>query len=305
MSENLSVADRVRAHFTSLPAKQQAVARLLTEEPTDVAMSSVNALAARAGVDAATVVRTCQSLGYSGWRDLLNDVRVDLARRRTFAERVADLNPKDAGLLDRIHERANRNVDDTFGGLDLVEFDRTAEAMSRAGMVVVIAGGVSTGVGAFLSSSLQIIGVRSDQATGLSAGAPLLAPLGPDDVVLGISVWRYLRTTVKTLTYAKEALGVTTIALTDNPLSPAAQVADHTLVAHTATVGPRMSMTGMTALIEALVARTALFDPARSQRSAEVASRLYFGGHVLDAPPPHDGPTGAWDRALSEEGNND
>lgn len=299
MSEDLSVADRVRARFASLPAKQQDVARLLTEAPSVVAMASVSELAARAGVDAATVVRTCQNLGYSGWRDLLSDVKVDLVRRRTFAERVADLKPGDAGLVERIHDRARRNVDETFGNLDHAELDRIAQVLSRAGMVVVMAGGVSTGVGAFLASSLEIIGIRSQQATGLSAGAPLLAPLGPDDVVLGISVWRYLRTTVKTLKYAKEALGVTTVTLTDSALSPAAQVADHTLVAETATIGPRMSMTGMTALIEALVARTALLDPARSERSAGIASRLYFGGHILDAPPPHDGPMGAWDLELN------
>ncbi len=298
MSEDLSVADRVRARFAVLPAKQQSVARLLTEEPSRVAMSSVSGLAERAGVDAATVVRTCQSLGYSGWRELLNDVKDDLARRRTFAERVADLEPGDAELVDRIHDRARRNVDETFDGLDRAVFDTVAGVLSRAGMVVVMAGGVSTGVGAFLASSLEIIGIRSQQATGLSAGAPLLAPLGPHDVVLGISVWRYLRTTVKTLSYAKDALGVTTVALTDSPLSPAAQVADHTLVAQTSTVGPRMSMTGMTALIEALVARTALMDPARSERSAGIASRLYFGGHVLDSPPPRDDATAAWQREL-------
>ncbi|HEX6967727.1 MAG TPA: MurR/RpiR family transcriptional regulator [Micromonosporaceae bacterium] len=281
MTEGPPLPDRIRRRFTSLPAKQKSVARILADDPETVAMASVSEVARRAGVDAATVVRTCQNLGYSGWRELLADVRVNVTRQRTFAERVAELGGQDESIVNRIRDNALRNIDETFEGLDHESFDEVARVLSEAGLVLVAAGGVSTGVGEFLTSSLRTIGVRSALVTCVSDAAPALAPLGPGDVVLGISMWRYLRTTIHTLRHARQALGARTVAITDSAVSPAARVSDHTLVARTLSIGPSLSMTGVLALAEALVARIALLQPQRSRAAAAVASDLYFEGHVL------------------------
>jgi DNA-binding MurR/RpiR family transcriptional regulator len=275
------LADRIRSRFSSLPAKQQAVARLLADDPGSVALTSGSDLARLAGVDAATVVRTCQNLGYSGWRELLADVRADVARQRTFFERVADLGAQDGNLIERIRDNARRNVEETFEVLDIQSFEEASRALARAATVLVAAGGVSAGVGEFLTSSLRIIGVRSVLVASVSDAAPALGPMGRGDVVVGISMWRYLRSTIHTLRHARDLVGARTIALTDSIVSPAVEVSDHTLVARTFTVGPRLSMTGVTALVEALVARVALLDPARSRAAAAIASEVYFDGYVL------------------------
>jgi len=302
VSDDASLAERIREKFASLPAKQQAVARILADNPAAVAFASVNEVARGAGVDAATVVRTCQSLGYSGWRELLVHVKGNMVRNRTFAERVAALGAQEGDLTSRILDNARRNVDATFDGLDQESFDGVANALSDATMVVVVAGGVSTGAGEFLTSSLRIIGVRSILVTGISDAAPALAALGPDDALVGLSLWRYLISTVQALQHAKETVGATTVALTDSQVSAATRFADHTLVAHTSTVGPRLSMTGVTALIEALVARTALCNPRRSQTAAAVASDLYFDGHVLADPAPGaENHPWSWDATLARE----
>jgi len=297
------LAERIREKFATLPAKQQAVARIFADKPAAVAFASVNDLARAAGVDAATVVRTCQSLGYSGWRELLIHLKSEMAHSRTFADRVAALGAQDGDLTTRILENARRNVEETFDGLDRSTFDEVTSALSTAEMVLVVAGGVSTGAGEFLTSSLRIIGVRSLLVTGISDAAPALATLGPNDAVVGLSMWRYLTSTVQALQHAKQQVGATTIALTDSRVSSATRFADYTLVARTATVGPRLSMTGVTALIEALVARTALWDPRRSQTAAAIASDLYFDGHVLadPAPEPDGQHSWSWDATLAKE----
>lgn len=297
------LADRIHAKYSSLPSKQQSVARILADEPSAVALSSVNDLARTAGVDAATVVRTCQSLGYSGWRELLGHLKGDLARRRTFAERVLDLDTGDGDLTRLIYDNARRNVDETFRGLDEAVLDRTAAALSSAGTTLVVAGGASRGAGEYLRSSLQIIGLRTDLVSGVSDAAGALATVGPDDVVMGVSMWRYLRPTVDIMRYAKETLSATTVVLTDNPVSSATQFADHVLVARTSTVGPRLSLTGVIALVEALVAKTALQDPRRSQIAAGTASAFYSDGHVVPdtAPEPDTSRASTWEATLAKE----
>lgn len=303
MNAEAPLTERLRDRFSSLPAKQQAVARILADKPTTAALASVSELARSAGVDAATVVRTCQSLGYTGWRELLTHLKTDMANNRTFADRVAALGSQEGNLTTRIFENARSNVEKTYDGLDQATLDEVTSKLSAAGMVLVVAGGVSTGAGEFLTSSLRIIGVRSVLVTGISDAAPALATLGPDDAVIGLSMWRYLTSTVQALQHAKQTVGATTIALTDSRVSSATRFADYTLVARTSTVGPRLSMTGVTALIEALVARTALWDPRRSHAAAAVASDLYFDGHVLadPAPEPSQHQPWSWHATLAQE----
>lgn len=261
--------------FARLPAKQQAVARVLAQEPSFIAFLSAAEVAARAGVDTATVVRTCQSLGYSGWRELLEEVQASVAARPTFAERVATLGEPDGDLTSRIFDVAQSNVRQTSRALDRAAFDATTSAIADAGLVVVAAGGVSAGAGEFLASSLRIIGIPAVLTCGAGDAAPALALLRHGDVVVGVSMWRYLRSTVQTIRHAAHMTGVTTIAITDSTVSPAALLASHTLVAQTETAGPRLGLTGVVALVEALVTRVALLNPARSKAAAEVASGLY------------------------------
>ncbi len=91
--------------------------------------------------------------------------------------------------------------------------------------------------------------------------------------------------------------------LTDSAVSSATQSADHVLVAPASTVGPRLSMTGLIALTEVIVARTALVDPRRSRAAAARASDLYPDGYFLDDPAPRPSQESRWSWAerLAEE----
>lgn len=301
MVTNNSFHEVLSERFTSLPPKQQAVAQLLAEDPSFVAFASAAEVAERAGVDTATVVRTCQSLGYSGWREFHQHARRLLAGRPTFDERVAALRAPDQDITGRIFEVARDNVAETFNDLDREAFERVAAAISESGIVVVAAGGVSAGPGEYLTSSLRIIGCRALLTTGAGDTGPALATLTSNDVVVAISMWRYLQNTIDTLRHAAETRGATTVAITDSAVSPAALLAQHALVARTHTAGPRMSLTGVMALLEALVARVAILNPARSRAASNVASRFYFKDNALGSPDEGPGGRDDWHEYLAGE----
>lgn len=284
MTSVQSLSDALGLNFANLPPKQQVVARLLDRDPEFVAFASAAEVARQAGVDTATVVRTCQNLGYDGWRELHREVKHTVSRRRTFADRVATLETPAAQLTDRVFEVAANNVTATLQNLDHGALEAAARAVSDAGMVVVAAGGVSSGPGQYLASSLQILGLRAVLTTGTGDAAPAIAPVRAGDVVIGISMWRYLKATVQTLEHAVRTEGVTAVAITDSSVSPAALPAHRILTAHTETAGPRLGLTGIMALLEVLVAHVALLDPERSRRASRAADELYFADNVL-APP--------------------
>jgi RpiR family transcriptional regulator, carbohydrate utilization regulator len=274
------LAARLQRQFPQLSPKQQAVARVLVADPTFVAFASVAELAERADVDPATVVRTCQSLGYRGWTELQDVVREDVSRRPTFADRVQELETGNSHLVDRVFAAAMQNVTETLEGLDLGAFQAAAHALGQADGVLVAAAGVSHGPGQFLTSSLQLLGRRAVLITGAADAGPALSSLRPGDAVLAVSVWRYLRTTIQVLERAK-AVGATTITVTDSLVSAAATVADHVLVARTVTAGPRLGLAGIMTLMDALITQVAAEDPEAAAAAAARADQLYYDGHVL------------------------
>jgi RpiR family transcriptional regulator, carbohydrate utilization regulator len=274
------LASRLKRQFPQLPPKQQTVARVLLSDPTFVAFASVAELADRAGVDPATVVRTCQSLDYRGWTELQDVVRGELARRPTFADRVQGLEIGNSHLVDRVFSASMQNVTETFEGLDHDAFHAAARTLGHAEGVLIVAGGVSQGPGQFLASSLQILGHRATLITGVADGGAALGTIRAGDAVLALSVWRYLRSTIQLLERANDA-GATTIAVTDSLVSAAATVADHALVARTATAGPRLGMSGIMTLLEALITQVAAQDPETAAAAAARVDQLYYDGHVL------------------------
>jgi RpiR family transcriptional regulator, carbohydrate utilization regulator len=291
----------LHARFALLPAKQQSVARLLIDDPAFVAFASAAELAGRAGVDAATVVRACQGLGYTGWRQLQEEVQRGLTTRPTFADRVSALPSAPEGdLIHGVFTNAIGNVEDTLRDLDRAAFDALVDRISGAGTVVVAAGGVSQGSGVFLASSLQVVGCRTVLVTGVGEAGPALGALGGQDLVLGVSLWRYLNFTVQALELAKR-WGIPTAVITDSLVAPAALLADQRLVVHTATVGPRLGLTGLTALLEALIAGVAATDMDRSVRASRRASDLY-ADHVLGEPRTPGGGGMRWPGWPSEGG---
>jgi DNA-binding MurR/RpiR family transcriptional regulator len=305
MNQQLDLTVTVNQRYDRLSPKQQAVAQVLAADPAALAFASAADVAERAGVDTATVVRTCQSLGFSGWRQLNQQIRRSVAERRTFAERVEALTQPGDDIIERIFNVARDNVAETERALSREALSSAAAAIAGADLVVVAAGGVSTGLGQFLSSSLQIIGHRAVETADVGDAGAAIAPLHEGDVVVGISMWRYLRTTVQALEHAAKVTGATTVAITDSPLSPAALLADHVLVAQTETVGPRLGLAGVVALIEALVASVALLDPARSRRASRIASELYFDRNVLSTPDIDPLRTDSWQQRLDQEAGGD
>jgi len=286
--------------FATLPPKQQAVAHVLAQGPEVISFASVAEIAERAGVDAATVVRTCQSLGYSGWKELQEELRHALSGGQTFADRVEAMRSySEEALVERVRQTALDNVTNTFRDLDLRVLNEVARAVSQASLVVVAAGGVSQGAGIFLASSLQIVGCRAVLATGVGEVGTTLAAAREGDLLVAISMWRYLRPTIQALEVAGER-GLTTVAITDSRVSPAALLARHRLIAHAASAGPRMGQTGIMALLEALVGEVALVDPARSINATQAANRVYRDGNVLGGPESPTGDRSVWARRLEQ-----
>lgn len=272
MPSQSDLEDRIALNFDTLSPKQRALARLILDNPYYASFASAAEIGEKAEASAATVVRLCQALGYQGLPDLQSTIRQNLPTYLTAVERLerrltipaaADDVPQRTFALDV------QNLQRTAGIISASAFTEVVELLSTAREIVVVAAGVAAAPAMFLAYSLQVIGLRARSVMdGDVALAVNMAHMTEQDVVVGVSVWRYVASTVDALARAKTH-GAHTVAITDSIVSPLARQADHAFEVATEGVAHSLSMTAMMSLINALIAEVSLRNPERTRQALQ------------------------------------
>src|SRR4051794_29145055 len=142
--------------------KQQAIARVLLEEHVDAAFSSAESLGRRADVDAATVVRFAQMIGFAGWVELRQAIRDDVPRLLTAAQKVSGAIGASSGSDDVIGEIVShdiRNIREMAILNPPGTVDRAVEAIVAARTVYVAGLGLESELANILGLQLLRIGI--------------------------------------------------------------------------------------------------------------------------------------------------
>jgi DNA-binding MurR/RpiR family transcriptional regulator len=267
MSSLATLEGRIVASFETLSPKQRAIARLILDNRYFASFASAAEIGEKVDASAATVVRLCQELGYEGLPDLQQAIRVELPSYLTAVERLEQrltASPSSHELPQRVFATDIANLQRTSNALSGDAFDGAVEAIARARRVLIVASGVTAPAAHFFAYSLQVINCS---ARAVSDGdivlAVNLAHLTPEDVVVGVGLWRYVRSTVEALARAK-GQGAGVIAITDSLVSPLARQADFAFEVSAEGVAHSLSITAIISLMNGLVAGVSLHDTARS-----------------------------------------
>jgi DNA-binding MurR/RpiR family transcriptional regulator len=270
--DHRSLEERVRKALPGLTEKRRRLARLFVDEPYTVAFSSADEVAGRTGVDAATVVRFSRALGYDGFTGLKKAIQAEVPHFRTaFAklrQTLADGRvPQD--LYQEVFAQELANVEATAALCDDILLGNAVRIIAGSQATVVLASGLSAPVGAHLAHLLRVMGLPASQpAAGVGAAAEV-SHLDERCAVVGIALWRYVRSTSQLFVQAKQT-GAATIAITDSKTSPLAANADVTLLAATGAAELSHSLVGPIAIVNALATGLAVVEPEKTlERLAE------------------------------------
>jgi RpiR family carbohydrate utilization transcriptional regulator len=275
----------IRSILPSLGPSEQKVARECVEFAEEVALLSVADLAARTGVSPATVVRTCQNLGFKGFQHLRLLLLRDLgaAVQTTSTELIEG----SRGRVPQIFEDAARELRDALGALDYDQFDAAARAIAEAGRVFIVANGGS-------GPSGQSVALRF-----LTTGRPCEAPydavtqqvaarlLTPNDVCLAISDSGMNGVTLKAVE-AAHAAGATIVGVTSYARSRLSELSNHTIVAgaafHSWTEGAVAGNIAQILILSALQNAVSVLNGAAGSLAGEVIEEVF--AIVGDKPTP-------------------
>jgi len=272
------VQERIAACFERLSPKQRRIARVIADDELFAAFATAAELGRAAGADAATVVRFARAIGFQGFSELQEAIRAQMPARLTFVQRLEQQLQQplcSSELPARVFAQDIENLRQTLAGLSTEMLDAVARALVAAREVVVVGMGFSAATAVFLAYGLKSLGIR---ATAYTEGGPHLAiavaNLQTADVLVAISVWRYLRQTVDAVNQAAKRNAVT-VALTDSLVAPVTRIARYSLVAATKGVTHSLSPVALLAVANVLLAQISLLQPDRTLAALREIDRLY------------------------------
>ncbi len=280
----LSVRENILTQFSTLSPKQRQLARFILDNEDMVAFASASDIGEQVGASAATVVRFCRALGYQGYTDLQATIRTQFPQYRTAVEKMAahlaNGGPGD-NLAARVAQTGTQNIQDTMSQVSGDTLAAAAAAIARARHIRIFGSGLSAPAAMLIEHSFLSLGFSARACSHGRANQSLeLAQLTNKDLVIVISLWRYLRETVEAAQSARQ-VGAACIAMTDSPVAPVAQLADFVFVAVTEGAAHSRSLTGIIALIELLSATLVSNHPNESMAALQRLDALYRQNALL------------------------
>lgn len=223
----------VRASAGQLGPAEKRVAETLIAHLEEIADLATSQIAQRAETSAATVVRTCQRLGYSGYHAL----KAEMTRLRYLRDRESQPSAQQAeaddarnhsSIIDRVLTTAQSDLASAAALLDRNAFDRAVDALASAQRILFVGSGES-------ATPAQDAALRFTMG-GRQAVAPVetlsqqftARLLSAEDTCVAISFSGANRHTLDAVSAARSA-GARIISITSSGVSPLARRADISL----------------------------------------------------------------------------
>lgn len=245
------------ADAADLGPKAVRVVEVIKTQPHLAAYASTADMAARAGVNVATVVRAAQGLGYSGWPSL----RLEL-RSRYLATLSANqvLSEHSGGANDPVTEALRRdieNLETTARTVDTDAIRAVAAAITGAGLTAVIGSGSFAGPGIQLAHIATTMGFNIVlERHGGTQLANLVSRLGPSDCLVVFNFWWQPREIASAVRLAHDN-HVAICVITDRRSSTVAGLASHLVIVPSEGVSLFPSLTPAASVVHAVLAEVA------------------------------------------------
>jgi RpiR family transcriptional regulator, carbohydrate utilization regulator len=273
--------ERVAALYPQLGKQRQRVVKYVNDNLRTAVFLTVNQLANQVGVDAATVVRTAQDLGFKGYGEFIESARGHFLETLTpyeIAQREIQQSPgSEQAVLNSLHQEIE-NLQRLAAEIDPGQIASVARRIRKAKQILVIGLDLASTLSEHLVYTLQSIGFNTHGAT--AGGGRLrnhLTSIGKGDLVIAITFRRGLRETVGAAQAAREA-GAYTVALTDSELSPLVKICHEHILASITSHSFTGSYVAPLAVINTLIVALLNCDPSHTLRALGKINKEYETG---------------------------
>lgn len=222
--------EEIARRHDELSDRLQRIAVFAVEQPNEVALNTVSALAGAIGVQPSSIVRFANAFGYEGFSEMQRVFRSHLVAevspgyRARFAS--AQANHRRAAETDPASILMREVADDTaaLGELGRIveprQIQRTVGLLANAQTIYLVAQGRSFPVAHYLAYALGRLELRAHLIDGVGGTTRIVGGMATaDDAMLAVSFRDYSPDVVAVVD-AASGRGIPVVSITDSPLSP-------------------------------------------------------------------------------------
>lgn len=266
---------------TRLNPRRRQLVRAILDSAEETCFLSSRELAKRYRVDATTILRATQVLGYESYAAFAADLRHHFVSRITPYTVLKAATREKRSVADHIDhalEKAQENINTLKSDLDRQRIIELARLIKRSRRVLVVGLDFAASLAIYLAYGLSTLGFDAEAPSG-STGAlqHKVKVLTPKDVLIAISFGQCLRDTVEAVLRAKK-IDVPTFGITDSDTTPLARYCDNHLVASVVSPSFLNSYVAPTAAINAIHVACSHVDPKRALTLLRPTDREYASG---------------------------
>jgi len=272
---------RYAAARNQLNPRRQRLLRAILDSADETCFLSSREMAKRFHIDATTILRTTQVLGYASFAEFAADLRQHFISRITPYTVLKAATKEKRSVEDHIEhslEKALDNLNAAKSDLDVQGIIAMAKLIKRSRRVVVVGLDFAASLSYYLAYGLLALGFDAEAPIGSGNLQYKVEVLTAKDLLIAISFGQCLRDTVDAVVRAKKQ-GVPTFGITDNNTSPIARYCDAYLITPVVSPSFLVSYVAPVAVISAIHVACAHIDPKRSLNRLRPTDREYAAGH--------------------------
>ncbi len=274
--------ERFAAARSKLNPHRQRLVRAILDSADETCFLSSREMAKRYHVDATTILRTTQVLGYGSFADFAADLRQHFVARITPYAALKAATREKRSITDHIDhslDKALDNLNVLKSDMDRQRVIELAKLIKRSRHVLVVGLDFASSLSYYLAYGLLALGFDAEAPIGSSGNLQYkVEVLTAKDVLVAISFGQCLRDTVEALLRARKQ-GVPTFGITDSSTSPIARYCEAYLIAPVVSPSFLNSYVAPMAAISAIHVACAHIDPKRSLNRLRPTDREYASGH--------------------------
>jgi DNA-binding MurR/RpiR family transcriptional regulator len=257
----------VRFAKSSLSGSRRRLIREILDNHEQTFFLSSREMAKRYNVDAATIVRTVQALGYERFADFAADLRQHFVNHITPYTVLKAATQEKRSITDQVKHCLELDTESLSVLRSSIEANEAVELAKRihsARRILVLGVDLAASLAWFLAYGLTPLGFDAHAPVGSTGNLQhKIDLLASNDLVVAISFGRCLRETVEAVDRA-HARGVPTFGITDSDTTPIALHCDDYLVASTTSPSFTGSYVAPMALLNTIIVACAHLRPKRA-----------------------------------------
>jgi len=257
----------VRFAKSPLSGSRRRLIREILDNHEETFFLSSRELAKRYKVDAATIVRTVQALGYERFADFAADLRQHFVNHITPYTVLKAATQEKRSITQQIQHCLERDVESLSVLRSSVESDRAVDLAKRihgARNILVVGVDLAASLAWFLAYSLTPLGFAAEAPVGSTGNLQhKIDLLTGKDLLVAISFGKCLRETVEAVDRA-HGRGIPTFGITDSDTTPIALHCDEYLLTPTSSPSFTGSYVAPMALLNTIIVACAHLRPKRA-----------------------------------------